>query len=1033
MKCSSCGTSNPDTANFCVQCGRALKVTDRPRSFVEWLYRGTHTEGERRQVTILACDTVGSSLLAEQMDPEEFLVLMNRAFERILAPIFEFDGYLARLEGDGFKAFFGAPEAHEDDPLRAVRAGLAIQTAARRFSKELQQEGRASEFSVRVGVHTDHVVVGPVGTGEVVEYTAMGIGIVLAKRLEEIAQPGTVLISETTQRLIEPYCQVVPLGPTAVKGRSQPVHVFEVTALRPQGELGDALGIRSPLVGRRVELSMLEQAVAKLLSASAPKPRSVESLQLDVEESPDLHQGEVADPEAKPSSRTVPIAQVMCEETTDRRGGTVNIIGEAGVGKSRLMLHVRARMTAEHPALIWLDGHAVNRGQGTFGVLADLIHCYLGIGVDDRTVDIFAKLRHRLERLFTAPVGSTGSGSVPSSMDVMEVDDLLAHLANLLSLPLEGAQAQRVFDLDPEAQERQIFRAMRRLFERLAQDGPVVLALDDLQSADEGTVRLLSDLMQLAAEQPILFVFSFRPEPGAPCWQLRDVARHRFEKDKVEIVLHSLSTDASNALIENLLEIPKGEELFESVRALIRNRSGGNPLFIEEVIRSLIDRGILERSGSRWQLVSEVPENYIPETLHGVVSARLDRLDPGIRRILQIAAVIGRTFSPRVLQMVMPGADNDIEHCLSHLQRSELVRELGRGTEQEYTFTHMLIQQVAYETLLRRQRRTYHRRVANSIEQLYADRLEEYYERLAFHYANAEDWPLALKYHIKFATQAQLRYANAKATEHYQRAWEIVRLGHAGDKETECLLYEAQANLDLLAGAFQQAIANYRAALDLAHEVPDRARILRKLGNVCQALGNYDEGVAYLHRGLDLSDTIGRGPELASLYVSLGQIYHRQGENERATELGLLALEIFEEIVDQRGTALASNLLGITYWAMGDLDTARSYLEKSLLTHASLGDVHGLAASYNNLGRVLADQGQLKRAMSNFQQSQQLCMEIGHQHGLATALSHLSELYQRLGQTEEAWACQEQAFEIYNRIGFDGIDFQPEVLKMQVW
>jgi predicted ATPase len=597
---------------------------------------------------------------------------------------------------------------------------------------------------------------------------------------------------------------------------------------------------------------------------------------------------------------------------------------------------------------------------------------------------------------------------------------------------LEGKEAQRVAHLDPEGQERQIFRALRLLCERLTDDGPLVLAFDDLQWADDGAIRLLKDLMQLIDEWPILLVFSFRPEPGAVCWQLRDVARHNHGQASVEIMLHGLPTEASNELIENLLENPQDEGLPEQIQTLIRDRSGGNPMFIEEVVRSLIDRGVLERLDERWQVVTNVPANYIPDTLHSVISARLDRLALQSRHTLQMAAVIGRTFSFRVLQAVTQDNGN-LAHHLADLQRAELIRELRRGAEQEYTFTHTLTQQVAYETLLRRQRRDYHRRVAQCIEKLYADRLEEYFERLAYHYASAEVWPPALDYHIKFASQAQLRYANGKAAEHYQRAWEIVDSGRAGEEATRLLLHEAQADLDLLSGDYQRAAFRYQAALELIHEPSHRARILRKLGSVCQHWGKYEQGISYLEQGLEIASSTGYGPELAALYVGLGQIYHRQGNTQQAAELGLLALEIFEQVQDQPGTALASKLLGITYWAMGDPEAARTYHEKSLMIHASLGDVYGLAASYNNLGRFFADQGQLERAMSNYRQSQRLCMEIGHQHGLAIALDNMSELYQRLGQTEEAWACQEKAFEIYTRIGFDGRAIQPEVLKMQVW
>jgi predicted ATPase len=637
--------------------------------------------------------------------------------------------------------------------------------------------------------------------------------------------------------------------------------------------------------------------------------------------------------------------------------------------------------------------------------------------------DMWAKLRHRADQLFATPGLGTEDPTVES--------ELIPHIANLLSLHLEGKQARRVTDLDPGGQERQIFRALRRLCQRLTQDGPLVLALDDLQWADDGAIRLLKDLMSLTDEWPMLMILSFRPEAEAACWQLRDAARHEHGQDSVEIMLHGLSPAASDELIENLLETANDNAPPEPLRALIRERSGGNPMFIEEVVRSLLDQGALERADQAWP-ATHAHANYIPETLHGVISARLDRLDPESRHTLQIAAVIGRTFSFRLLQAITQSRDN-LAQYLSRLQRAELIRELRQGAEQEYTFTHTLTRQVAYETLLRRQRRKYHRRVAKCIRDLYADRLEEHFERLAYHYASAEMWPQALEYHVKFAQQAQLRYANGKAAEHYQRAWEIIQAGQIDNPKTQQLLHESQADLDLLAGNYQQASFRYQAALKLAQERSQQARLLRKLGHVSQRWGKYEEGIAYLERGLETAAAIGYGPELAALYAGLGQIYHRQGNYQQAADLGLLALEIFEQLDDQPGTALASNLLGITHWAMGKLDKAQDYHEKSLLTHASLGDVYGLSASYNNLGRVLADIGQLERAMNNYHQSQRLCTEIGHQHGLATVLNNISELYQQLGHTEKAWSYQKQAFEIYKRIGFDGLDLQPEVLKMQVW
>jgi tetratricopeptide (TPR) repeat protein len=434
------------------------------------------------------------------------------------------------------------------------------------------------------------------------------------------------------------------------------------------------------------------------------------------------------------------------------------------------------------------------------------------------------------------------------------------------------------------------------------------------------------------------------------------------------------------------------------------------------VVRSLIDREVLKRSGSRWQVPGEIPTNYVPEALHGLILARLDRLDPETRRLLQRAAVIGRTFSFRVLRAVTQD-DTDLLQRLVLLQRAELIRELRRGPEQAYTFIHALTQQVAYETLLRRQRRE--NPDSHCIEE-YADRRSGM--RFGFSLCQRRG-PVSgadFSYQVHWLTAL---CGNKRPAYH---AWEIVRANRAGNQETERLLHEAQGNLDLLAGDYRAALDQYEAALALTHDLAQRARLLRKLGNVCQGSGNYEQGLRYLEQGLALAGASGDSSELASLR-SLGQIHHVR-VSIQAADLDLQALAVFQQVgIAWHGTG---KHMGIANWAMGDLPL--NHLEKSLLIHASLGDVPGLA-SYNNLGRVLADEGYTEQALNSFLQSKQLCLEIGHQHGLAIALSHLGELYQRSGQSEEAVACQEQAHEIYNRIAFDGQEIQSEVLRMQVW
>lgn len=965
-RCVNCGTENPNQALFCLHCSRPLSRPQErtPRSFIEWFLGGARGDSERRPVTMLACDIVNSTPLAERMDPEGFLELINRALEVMMDPIFEHGGYLARLEGDGFKAFFGAPEAHDDDPLRAVRAGLEIQAGVSSLTREFEQNWGVTDFAVRVGINTDQVIVGPAGTGSVFEYTAMGLGIALTARLQSSAKPGTILISEQTYRLVEPYIEAISLGSIQLKGKSDPVSVFEVVGLRLEPEIKGPLGVRSSLVGRNVEVSILKRSIHKLL---------------------------------------------------ENQGGIVIISGEAGIGKSRLVAEVRDQTLLSYPQINWIDGRAFSQGQESQGVLANILRSYLQISAQDRQTAIWDKLYGRLEALLPE-----------------QAEELIPHLANLLSLRMRGPAAERVASLDPEGQERQIFRTVRLLITRLSTEAPLAIALDDLQWADESSVRLLQGLMDLVESQPVLFILSFRPESQAGCWRLRDTAHQDYSERSVEIVLHGLSREASAELIDNLLE---SESLPETLHELIRERAEGNPMFVEEVIRSWIDRGVLERSGERWRVSSQVSVYKVPDTLHGVILARLDRLDLDLRRTLQMAAVIGRTFSHPLLAAVTQ-TDGQLDSQLEQLQRVELIRQLRDSVERAYAFKHSLTRQVAYDTLLHRQRRRIHHQVAECIEALYSDRLEEQYERLAYHYTVATAWEPALNYHLKAAKQAQRRYANAQASSHYQSAWEILEAGHTGANAERQVIREAQGDLSLLEGSYQRAAFYYQTALKLAaanSAVTYQIRLLRKLGNVHERWGKYDRGIDYLREGLEIAGAIGVGPELATLYASMGQIYYRQGKHNQAVELGSLALQIFEKLGDQRGIAQASNLLGISCWAMGDSQTAITYHEKSLMTRASLGDVYGLAASYNNLGRVLADQGAWEQALNYYKQSQNLCLEIGYQHGLAATYNNMGEVYQQLDQIEEALDYLEKSVEIYARIGLDEAGVQTEMWKMQVW
>jgi len=606
LACSNCGTALPAGARFCMSCGQPVDLSTStddarlarlaaaaPAPLADKM-RAAHLSGERRTVTVLFADVVGSTALAEKMDAEDWTLIMNRAFDRISPSIYKYEGTIARLMGDAILAFFGAPVAHEDDPARAVRAALGLLTAVTEFAVETKRE-HGIDFAMRVGLNTGMVVVGEVGSDLKFEYTAMGDAVNLAARMQSAARPMTVLISEHTHRFVAPIFDCVDLGQIEVKGKSEPVRVYEVAGAKAEpGRVRGLAGLESPMVGRDAELSALLQ-----LSAA-------------------VHAG---------------------------LGRAAVVIGEPGLGKTRLIAEWKAASTSNLqppisnlqspiPNLQWAEGHCLSYGQGlAYHLLIDLLRSLIGAPAAAGEVETREALLKLTQDLF-------GDALL----------DVYPYLGHLLSLQLEGDALDRVRLLDPQALQSQYLSALRQLFRALASRRPLVLVFDDIHWADPSSVDLLIKLLPLASEAPTLFCFVTRPDRDAPGWKLIAAAREAMGASLTEITLNPLSDADSRQLVSNLLEI---ESLPDGVRSIILQKAEGNPFFVEEVIRMLIDRGAIVKRGEGWVAEKEIENVDIPDNLQGLLLARIDRLPEDVKRTLRVASVIGRQFSVRVLEEVL--------------------------------------------------------------------------------------------------------------------------------------------------------------------------------------------------------------------------------------------------------------------------------------------------------------------------------------------------------------------------------------------
>ncbi len=664
-------------------------------------------EGERKPVTILFTDIVGSTSLAEKLDPEEWKEIVSTAHQRISQMVYKYEGTIAQLLGDGVLAFFGAPVTHEDDPIRAVHAALDIQHEIGKYADELK--GYIDNFQVRIGLNTGIVVVGSVGSDLHVEYLAIGDAVNLAARLQSAAQPGKVLISENTARQVRAIFDMQSLGEINVKGKAGPVTVFEVLNRKavPESSRGFA-DLSSPLVGRSCELAGLNEVLEALLNG---------------------------------------------------HGQIVTIIGEAGIGKSRLVAEARRQSSGRSPQAYWIEGRALSYGQTlSFWSITQLIYSDLGLSDVDPEVKVRAALKRRLSALF-------------SEKDI----ELLPFLAQLLGVRLEGESAEQVRSLDGETLRRQTLLSIGRYFQRLAEIQPTVAVFEDLHWADPSSLEALEELLAVTDRAPLMLILLARLEREHASWRIKVRAETDFSHRYTEILLKPLSASEQNRLVDNLLAIA---DLPEAVRRLILERAEGNPFYLEEIVRSLIDQGAIVRAGDTWQATKEITDISIPETLEGVLLARIDRLQEDVRRTLQIASVIGKSFLFRLLEAIAE-AEQQLDQHLAQLQRVDLVREKNRLPELEYMFKHSLTQEAAYNSLLMEQRREFHRRVGEALEGLFADRIEQYLGLLAHHFEFAGDFAKAVGYLIQAGDRARLTDEHTEAIGYYQRAVKLLEDQHA--------------------------------------------------------------------------------------------------------------------------------------------------------------------------------------------------------------------------------------------------------------
>jgi class 3 adenylate cyclase len=702
--CSNCQRSNPAGRKFCDGCGQRLGEPSAapkhdPRSYTpkhlaeKILNSRSALEGERKTITALFADIKGSMELLEDLDPEDARRVIDPALQLMMDAVHRYEGYVAQSTGDGIFALFGAPIAHEDHPQRALYAALLMQEEIGKYGHQLQVE-KGIRLPIRVGVNTGEVIVRSIRTEDLhTDYSPVGHSTSLAARLESLATPGSVVVCQHTHKFTEGYFRFKPLGPAKVKGVSEPVQIYEVTGVGPlRTKL--QVAVRRGLVrfvGRQSELEQMRRA---------------------------------------------------WESARASRGQIVAVMGEAGVGKSRLVYEFK--MPLESQGLM-LEAFSISHGKAhAYLPLLDLLKTYFEIALGDDE-------RKRREKV----------GGKVLMLD-RTLEDTLPYLFALLGI---AEPTSSLPQMDPQIRRQRTLDAIKRLLVRESLNQSLVLIFEDLQWIDGETQAFLEVLADSVATAKILLLVNYRPE-----YQHGWASKTYYTRLRLDPLGKEEAGELLTALVGD-----GGQAGLQPLKQLIMEKTEGNPFFMEEVVQTLAEEGVLSGERGRYHLEKTATELHIPTTVQGVLAARIDRLPRDEKEFVQTLSVIGKEFPFGLLRKVVGQPEGEVHRLLSHLQAGEFIYEQPAFPEPEYTFKHALTQEVAYQSVLVDRRKVLHEHTAQAIEELYRDGLDAYYSELAHHYSRTDNTRKAVEFLQLAGQQAAERSANAEAIGHFTKGLALLQ------------------------------------------------------------------------------------------------------------------------------------------------------------------------------------------------------------------------------------------------------------------
>ncbi|MGD0663703.1 MAG: adenylate/guanylate cyclase domain-containing protein [Syntrophorhabdales bacterium] len=932
VACPQCGKKLPPTAKFCNGCGQDLRRQgptppldySQPHSYTpkflveKILTTRSSIEGERKLVTVLFADVANFTTISEKLDPEEIHQIMDGCFKILMDEIHRYEGTINQFTGDGVMALFGAPVAHEDHAIRACYAALSIQNTLSAYGDKLRKE-RGVDFTMRIGLNSGPVIVGSIGDDLRMDYTAVGDTINLAARVEQAAKPGEVWVSRETHSFIGGYFKEESVGELPLKGKAHLQHLYRVIADLPEVRTRFAAGLTkgmTSLVGRRPEVEALRSAYERVKGGEAQ---------------------------------------------------VVDVVGEAGVGKSRLLYEFRKHL---EPDVVFLTGFCVPFGRNiNFLPVIDVVRAAFGI----------------VEGMSEEDVGNRISETARNGLAPM-----VPFYRNLLSLEVDDLGFNA---LNPEGRKFGTFEAVKNLLLAMSEAHPLVIFLEDIHWIDKISEEFFTYFSHCILDRRILMISAYRPERVPPWAQGTHYQR---------LGVETLSFDASVLLVRNILG---GLSLDPALEEKIVEKAGGNPFFVEEIVRDLVDRGDLVKSGDRYIAHRPLHQMEIPDTIQGVLAARMDRLSEDLKQTMQVASVIGRDFAFRILKSIMELGE-ELRGRLTSLVGLEILYEKTLYPELEYIFKHALTQEVAYESLLKKRRQEIHCRIAQTVEELYADRLPEHYELLAYHYARSGESEKAVEYLLWAGEKSNQNKAAQAACDFFKQALELVESAHVAlNPDKERRIYQGLASASVDIGDINTALDMYRMALEVCQKHGMIAHEMENLAELAYArfftptdeetLRSDEEGIS---RAREVGD---KGAESRILGMK-GFHLCRMGDFYEGHKMILEADAMALQAGDQRAVVETRVLRACTDRWLGNPGKAVELTEGLTDAFSKAFNLAQLSALIFVRGVSLAEIGRIEDAIVALKHGIDLCEKLGGALNLGRLYNTLGYCYGEIHHPEEA-------------------------------